>query len=505
MANFEAPASGDFATQSLLELIERLAPCENGIVGISVAFYSQLTSALLVAKCLKERNPKLCVALGGPQLSLHGDDLLAMPDVASWVDVICTGPGEATLLHLATRRSEADPRESLPHAYWTSSPDLPPIRTDYDFQSLAPPDFDGLPIREYLNFDYHLATTTCVGCSWGRCAYCSYGNRSLSQKSYRQASPTQLADWCEFLSEKHGGRRINFVDENTNLRLVMSAMRILNGRGVRIRFSTRNRFEKVLLDRAFCAELAERGCVLMSMGYDTNSQRLLNLLDRGVSAEHYQPIIDNLNAVGILPGLSVMGGLPGETEAEVSASEAFLEKNASKIGIDVMQMLVLEKKTRMHQAPGDYELSLDSSDELRGNALLNYGMGRMGPRFDYGDQSSFEQRERRFAQMHQKVRPQKDVDLPPDRRLPSAQPSDMRRDRLAAAKLQPWVRVIRNDGASRSLILADLIWQRVFELRGARVEDDGSLLPVDGVASLHGGIWALVEQGRALPEWSQAC
>ena len=80
----------------------------------------------------------------------------------------------------------------------------------------------------------------------------------------------------------------------------------------------------------------------MSVGYETVSQRLLDNVNKGIAADSYQTIIDNLHDVGIALRISVMGGLPGETFSEAKESQQFLARNAHKIGIDVAQMLVIE-------------------------------------------------------------------------------------------------------------------------------------------------------------------
>jgi radical SAM superfamily enzyme YgiQ (UPF0313 family) len=309
---------------------------------------------------------------------------------------------------------------------------------------------------------------TCVGCSWGRCVFCSYGNRSHRDAAYEQATPEQVARACETLIERHGVRRINFVDENTNLRLVLAAMRILNARGERIRFSTRNRLEPRLLDRAFCRELRERGCVLMSCGYETNSQRLLDLVDKGLDAATFQQVIDNLHDVGITLRLSVMGGLPTETAEEARASLEFLRRNQEKIGIDVMQMLVAEPGTYLTDRPGEHDLALDEGGTLRGNEVLSYAQGRVGEAFTYLTGPSFDERLGNFVDVYRQVSPQKNDELPPHRRAVAVFP--LGRD-VGEIRLHPWVRVLSGaPEAADGELLVDLLWQRFLTLpAGARV------------------------------------
>lgn len=464
------------ARDQLVKLLEEHQP---RIAAISVAYYSQLLPTLLLCRWVREHAPDTRIIVGGQQLMLHGEDLLRIDGFRTLVDHVGTGAGEATLEELCQVVEGQREPDDVTDAWWTGSPKphalaKRPPRRGVHFRDLPTPDFSDLPLTRYVSSYVELGITTCMGCFWGRCTFCSYGNRSFKNKSYQQASAEQIARDCETLVKRHGITRINFVDENTNLRLVLQAMRKLNARGIRIEFSTRNRLESILLRRELCQELAERGCVLMSCGYDTNVPRLLEAVNKGVRSEHYQQIIDNVHEAGITLRLSVMGGLPGETEEDARASEAFLRDNQDKIGIDIMQLLVLEKGTLLHDDPSAHGLDVADDGTLRGNERLNYGMGRMGPAFSYRDGPQFAEREADFAGSYDRVLPQKNTDVSPDRRTQARAmaPVDPEATELL---LHPWIRLLDGEDAP---VLADLRWQRFVRLPGAIVRDGRLCLPL---------------------------
>jgi radical SAM superfamily enzyme YgiQ (UPF0313 family) len=209
----------------------------------------------------------------------------------------------------------------------------------------------------------------------------------------------------------------------------------------------------VLLDAEFCFELSNLGCILMSVGYETNSQRILDSLDKGVQSNNYQQIIDNLHNANITLRMSIIGGLPGETEDEIKCSEEFLLKNQDKIGIDVMQMLVLEPGTYIYEDTNNPEIHIQSRKNLRGNKLLNYGMGRMGATFQYSDGITFEEKLNRFLQLHKNVNPQKNDELPPDKY--KREGKDITSNTLF---INPWTKIIKLD----KTYIMDFVWQRIF-------------------------------------------
>jgi anaerobic magnesium-protoporphyrin IX monomethyl ester cyclase len=461
---FDLPRS--LLKQLVLEIISQSPP---QIVGLSIPFYSQILPSLLVAKWIKQISPETFIVLGGQQVMLRHDEIAKMPCIDRWVDALGTGQGEEALLWLHRVLSSNSSRAHVPDLVWLGpNQDIKrsEARTSMRLERLPTPDFSDLQLSRYLSDTVQIPLTTCIGCYWGRCCFCSYGNRSRKESNYQELSPEKIADHCTILIDSYAVNRINFVDENTNLKLVIRAVRILNKRGYQIEFSTRNRLEAVLLSESFCRELKERGCVLMSAGYETNSQRLLNLMDKGIRASRYQQIIDNLDAVGVPLRLSVLGGILDETPEEAQESLDFLKRNSGKIGIDVLQMLVAEPKTYLTDMPEAYGVAIDKKTELRGNEELNYGMGRMGQKVIYQDGDSFDRRLEDLKRFFYEITPQKNDEISPRKRFGASftaksKPGEER----VQLKLHPWVRVVRLRLVhSQRPVLADLLWEQFYRI-----------------------------------------
>ncbi|WP_438290483.1 B12-binding domain-containing radical SAM protein [Streptomyces sp. HUAS TT7] len=476
------PASAlDTPTATLRRLVERtLAGSRPRVIGLSVAFFSQIAPALLIAAWARALAPEARIWLGGQQVMLRQDDLIALASVRDSVDALCVTAGEEPLTRALDALDGALPESEVPGVRRPREDAQPrPVRTS--FRDAATPDFDDLPVRSYVAEDFQLAVVSCVGCYWGRCVFCSYGNRSLPQGAYQQGTPGQIADAVEHTVRTHGVDFVAIVDENTNLRLVTQAMREVRRRGVRVTFSTRNRLESVLLDPGFCRELASLGCVLMSVGYETNAQRLLDRMDKGVRAADYQTIIDNVVGAGINLRLSVMGGLFDETEAEAAESRRFLGSNEDKIGIDVLQLMVAEPGTLLANNAEEYGVRLDRTGALAGNPELNYLGGRHGYPLSVPGGPERDESLRRLLDTFEGVRPQGNDALPPHLRRRGAPGEPVLR-----ARLRPWVRLVPAGPAAAMVdadrnvtLLADLIWQQVFALPRADVaveQEDGTLL-----------------------------
>ncbi|ATL25375.1 B12-binding domain-containing radical SAM protein [Streptomyces formicae] len=380
----EAPVDSlDFATRKLHALLtEALDDSTPRAVGISVAFFSQLAPALLLARWIRLRHPDTPICIGGQQIMLRHDELAALTSVRTAVDALCVTAGEEPLERWLAHLTANAPRSEVPGMRWlnpggATGPGRPPTLR---FKDVGAPDYAGLKVHSYLNDTVVLSMVSCVGCYWGRCVFCSYGNRSLERGAYQQASPRQLADAVYQIVESTGIDFVTVVDENTNLRLLARAMRLVRERGLQVRFNTRNRLEPILLDPAFCQELAELGCEGMAVGYEGVTQRLLDTLDKGVQAGDFQAILDNLAAADIRVNLSIMGGLLDETEEESEDSLRFLERNRDKFAVDAFELMVAEPGTRLVADPHAFGVVLDGSDAFADNRELNYLGGRVGRR-----------------------------------------------------------------------------------------------------------------------------
>ena len=401
------PDDNDIAFEILEDILRKSIKESNPkIFAISIAYYSQIFPSLLLAKIAKKLNPNLLIIIGGQQVSLRKDIFIQNNLIKQYIDALGIAQGEETLYFLAIFLRNNITINKIPNIIWINNNSKTTDNILYSqikLDNLPPPDFDDLPINGYLNEEIQIPLITCIGCYWGSCAFCSYGNRSKFEKNYQQYSVNKLADICKFVVNKYKITRINFVDENCNLTLITRAMKLFNSKNNKIKFSVRNRMEAQLTNKNFCKLLSELGCILMSCGYETNSQRLLDILDKGVNSNHYQQIIDNMHENGITLRFSIIGGIPGETKDEFEESLSFLKKNESKIGIDTMQMLICEPNTYLSENPKNYGIQIPSKEQYLGNKILSYGMGRVGYRYEYISDKKFETEENNFLRFFYEV------------------------------------------------------------------------------------------------------
>jgi len=432
------------------------------IIGLSVPFYSQVLPSLLIAKCIKRISPHVKVILGGPQIIQFSQQIMKMRNISLYVDYLGLGDGEETILYLHKYLNNMASYNEIPDIYNTSIPieDQLVTRSKLHISEKPIPDFDGLPIYNYMSHGVQLGVISCVGCSWGRCTFCSYGNRYKNMKTYQQKRVKQIADEFQFLINKYRITRINFIDENTNIKLIMNSMKILLERGYSAEFSIRCRLENIFLDKDFCYTLKSLGCTQLSVGYETYSQRVLDIIDKGVESSNFQQIINNIYEAGIELRLNIIGGLPTETQEEAMKSLEFLQLNENKIGIDVIQMLVAEPQSLLViQNNQNLGLEIKTNENiLIGNKNINYGMGRMGYKIEYKEGANYEERRGWMMKILKEVKPLLNSEI-------QKKNNDVIYKKNMVIKLLPWVSVlVISEGNTTVPYVVNLLFEKVYFL-----------------------------------------
>jgi radical SAM superfamily enzyme YgiQ (UPF0313 family) len=193
----------------------------------------------------------------------------------------------------------------------------------------GPPTYAGLPLERYLpllempNPVHRLWSggrwnklQLAHGCYWHRCRFCDVGLDYI--RRYDPASAEQVLAWIEAACAETGQTGFHFVDEAAPPALLRGMSRLLLDRQTAITWWTNIRF-----DRAFtptlCRLMARAGCVAVTGGLETPTDRLLALMDKGTTLARATQVMNAFADAGILVHAYLMYGFPTQTEAEVLA------------------------------------------------------------------------------------------------------------------------------------------------------------------------------------------
>jgi radical SAM superfamily enzyme YgiQ (UPF0313 family) len=312
--------------EALDELARELLEAAPDLVGLTVPFPGNVYGALRIARALKQAAPGVRIALGGGYVNTELRSLRD-PRIFDLVDYITLDDGERPLLSLLEHLQSGGPlfrtfvREGG-QVVLQSEPRL----HDIPHAETGTPTYQGLPLGSYvsllemLNPMHRLWSdgrwnklTVAHGCYWQKCTFCDVSLDYIGR--YERTSADLLVDRIEALIAETGQRGFHFVDEAAPPAALRALARRLIERKVTITWWGNIRFEKTFTP-ALAALLARSGCVAVSGGLEAASDRLLALMEKGVTVAQVARVTRAFTDAGIMVHAYLMYGFPTETEQE---------------------------------------------------------------------------------------------------------------------------------------------------------------------------------------------
>ena len=314
----------------LQELASKAIECHQpNVVLLSVPFPGAMYAALRIAQVIKKSHPEIKIALGGGYVNTELREL-SDARIFDYVDFITLDSGERPLLalleHIGGKRSTErlvrtfirNASKQVQYLNWQEF--------DVPFEEVGTATWDGLPLDSYLSLLDMLnpmhrlwsdgrwnKLTVAHGCYWKKCSFCDVSLDYISR--YETASASLLVDRIEQIVHETGQTGFHFVDEAAPPKILKALAEELIRRKIVISWWGNIRFEKT-----FTPELAEllakSGCIAMSGGLEVASDRLLNLMKKGVSVEQVAQVTKGFSDAGILVHAYLMYGFPTQTVQE---------------------------------------------------------------------------------------------------------------------------------------------------------------------------------------------
>ena len=188
------------------------------------------------------------------------------------------------------------------------------------------PDFSDMPLDKYLSLTeitnpmHRLWSqgrwnkmVMAHGCYWHRCAFCDTSLDYIG--NYHAPKAATVVDHMERIIAQTGRTGFHFVDEALPPKLLKEVAEEILRRGLAVSFWGNIRFEKAYTAE-LCDLLAEAGMVAVSGGLEVASDRLLRLIDKGVTIQQTVEACRHLRDAGIMVHTYLMYGFPTETLQE---------------------------------------------------------------------------------------------------------------------------------------------------------------------------------------------
>lgn len=315
-------------------LAERMAEIQPKLVVISVPFPGNLYSAFRIGQWVKQNYPTTKVAMGG---GFANTELRSLSDarVFKFFDYVSLDDGEAPLEAILAPPAP-DGGALLKRTFILQNSPIggqgtviykndSPLK-DYKQSEVGTPDYSDLLLDKYISVieivnPMHRMwsdgrwnkLTMAHGCYWGKCTFCDISLDYI--KIYEPIAANLLCDRMEEMIAQTGENGFHFVDEAAPPALMRAlALEILR-RKLTVTWWTNIRFEKSF-SRDLCQLLKASGCIAVSGGLEVASDRLLELIQKGVTVAQVAQVTRNFTEAGIMVHAYLMYGFPTQTAQE---------------------------------------------------------------------------------------------------------------------------------------------------------------------------------------------
>jgi radical SAM superfamily enzyme YgiQ (UPF0313 family) len=306
---------------------ELLAAHRPEIVAITAPFPGNVYGAFRMARTIRACAPDIKLVLGGGWVNT---ELRALrdPRVFDYFDYLTLDDGERPLLNLLQRLRGRDTKLVRTYVRKGREVVLETDSTQHDIpqRDTGVPTYDGLPLDKYVSILEMLnpmhrfwsdgrwnKITLAHGCYWKKCSFCDVSLDYIGR--YDEPSTDLIMRRIKALIAETGETGFHLVDEAAPPSAMRSLAKRLLAEKLSITWWGNIRFEKTFTAE-LCTLLAESGCVAVSGGLEVASDRLLELMKKGVTVEQVARVTRAFTDAGIMVHAYLMYGFPTETEQD---------------------------------------------------------------------------------------------------------------------------------------------------------------------------------------------
>jgi anaerobic magnesium-protoporphyrin IX monomethyl ester cyclase len=315
-------------------LEERIRDEQPSVVGIT-AMTLTLLDVMKTVATVKRISPSIKVVLGGPHVHLFPEETMGLPGV----DFLVMGEGEEAFKDLLDNIDDKAKLRTIPGFAFKDGEEYvhtgmrPPIE---DLDSLPFPARKLVPYRKYSSL---LAKGNCVttiftsrGCPF-KCSFCDRPH--LGARFRARSAENVVAELEECV--KLGITEFLFYDDTFTVdkQRAIDVCSAIISRKLNIGWDIRTRVDTVNED--VIKSLAKAGCQGIHYGIEAGTQKILDVLQKGISLERVEKTFALTRRHGIPILAYFMIGSPNETREDISETFSVIKR----LNPDYVHMTIL--------------------------------------------------------------------------------------------------------------------------------------------------------------------
>jgi radical SAM superfamily enzyme YgiQ (UPF0313 family) len=339
-----------------LEMQEILESFDPEIVGLSV-LTPEVGAAHKLSTLIKEEKRDRTVIWGGHHVTFLPDDVLGYGPV----DVVVRGEGENTMLELVS--AIAGGRGGWSAIAGISYKEGSVIRHNPDRELIK--DLDSLPFPAHhlsLFPDAYkrmerIGMMTNRGCPF-RCGYCS--SPAFTKKTVRFRSFNNVLEEIRYITSYYNKNIVSMLDDNftINKKNVIDLCEHLIDADIKVSWDTMTRAD--ILTEDVVMLLKRAGCCGIAIGIESGSERVLEMIKKGVRLDKVVDAYELLYRYDIPSGANFIIGFPEETREDIMKTFEVMKKiKTVNINFNIFEPIpgspLLEDCNRMGLIPKDVD------------------------------------------------------------------------------------------------------------------------------------------------------
>ncbi|MCD4784146.1 MAG: radical SAM protein [Candidatus Eremiobacteraeota bacterium] len=346
--------NGNLYIEFFEKKMQEIQDIKPDVVGISVAWLSQLIPGFTLSNMIKKRFPDIHITMGGSMIGHLSHYLKYKRKMFSLVDSFLPYEADGSFIQLVRTLEKGGNLSEVPGLIYlqkkkvkSSKPEIPG-----DLNALPTPDFDGLMLDKYYSPQVYLPISASRGCYWSKCKFCTH---HLSGSHFRQKKAEKVFKEMNDLNERYGCKDFYFVDDAFPPETARKLAIMIANDNKPYRWVAEFRAEKIM-DREYFDTLYRGGCRLVLFGLESYCQRILDRMDKGWKRETAAEVIRNCSDAGIKTWVFFFLGFPGERRYEAKQTLKFIINNRQYIDMVAGGRFVLTRDSMVHKNPEEFSI-----------------------------------------------------------------------------------------------------------------------------------------------------
>ena len=343
----------DYFEKKVLEIKEK----NIDFIGISISYRQQIIAGLTFAYLLK-KHTSAHINLGGNYFSRLTEYIPNYIDFfEKFFDSVSYGEGENSIIELAKYIDGEIDISEVPQLIYKDKKNgkikKTPMGMTVVLSKIPAPDYSDYDFEKYLLPERVLPIQVQRGCYWNKCAFCE----SAFEKTPSVKTVEQLIKEIRQYNEKYNVSTFMIIDETITPKYLDKFSDAIINENLNFKFMMSLRLEKkVTCD--LLSKMYKAGFRSFWFGFETASERVLKLINKGVTVEESIQVLKTSNEIGFLNNVYCLVNFPTSTYQDDLSTFKFVKESSDIVHNILYTEFMLTNNSKIYNNPSEYGLEI---------------------------------------------------------------------------------------------------------------------------------------------------